>query len=329
MKGREFLKDSDKIESFNKFEKTKYNFLSEIDSIGLNTKKTYWKVLNGIEYVEIANDKNIYELTQNEIEDMIKNLPTVSRSVKKATLSAVSKYFDWAVQSGFIEENVCEAINLKEALAFNKTLVKDTYQSLDKFYEMLDTLEDVSDIDKMALTMLRYDIPIKNCGSVKWEDVNVEDKIVTVLNEKNNILNLPIDDRFIERVKRAKNCTINRLNNNIFYNDNGYILKMNSNSNAAIMVGNTVYGKIKSINSKNKTNISKIALFKARKVDLLLDAYNRNKEVTKEDIWNTVELLDGYCSEDKCWNVKTYFESVTDIKTVTEKQLKKRATNKG
>lgn len=177
--------------------KNKYDWLVN-SNYSINSKKSFWSLFQSyVKLYENAKQKDIFNFTSEEIKNLINSNNILSASVKKTLHSCIKKYIDYAIDNNLTnnKENPCKKVNIKEIIDFNKKSVKEQYQPLNDFYRWLDTLY-ASDIDKMAIIMLRYGINLKDIGKVTWESVNKDKKIITVIKQNNNgvtVLSIPID----------------------------------------------------------------------------------------------------------------------------------------
>lgn len=192
-----FLRKCDKIKLFTEYEKNKYDWLVN-SNYSINSKKSFWSLFQSyVKLYENAKQKDIFNFISEEIKNLINSNNILSASVKKTLHSCIKKYIDYAIDNNLTnnKENPCKKVNIKEIIDFNKKSVKEQYQPLNDFYRWLDTLY-ASDIDKMAIIMLRYGINLKDIGKVTWESVNKDKKIITVIKQNNNgvtVLSIPID----------------------------------------------------------------------------------------------------------------------------------------
>lgn len=279
----EFLNKGLTYNTLNEYQKHKADCLEETDKYPQYTKETYWIHLNSrVNTIEIENNKDLYEWDKQEIIELITNASTKSPRTK---LSVISMYIEWACERGLAYINPCDSIDIKELT------VKESYQTLEKFYDFLHKL-DCTDVDRAMITLLRYGVTVDNVGIIKWNDINEHDKILNIT-EKGNIMKLPIDDEFIMIINKAKLC-MNKTSRNkdIDYYDNGYIVKKTSNVKWQHANARSIYSIINNLSIKSGIDrINVRDLRNARVYDLLFEKEKENGIVTNNDIEKVLTLI--------------------------------------
>lgn len=332
--------DSLDIRQLNKYQINKRNWLMDSDKDNENTIIAYWKALenNNVNSLELARGRDLYTFSTPEIREIINYAPTVQKSSKVSLLSIISIYFQWANKRGLnpTGDNPCNQIKLSD-IKINKTAFDLSYLKLDDFYDLLNRL-DGTDIDKMVLVMARYGIEMKDMSHIKWEDVDRENKIIYV-EHMGRTLELPIDDRFIERVDKAKEDEGYEVTKGILmscgkkghkvkqlvyrpykmrYSDVGYIIKKNANARGMAVgemtLRNKVYGFTtrKTIDGEyiNRPNVGDYN--KSRLYDLLFEALEENGVIGYDaDLRRIIIMFEGVESEQMIQTLKQNFEILT------------------
>lgn len=312
-----FLDEKQAYETLDQRQKNKANWLEQ-SNYSVNTKRSYWIALENIKYLEEAKDKDLYQFTKKEIEDLIKSKPTTRIGTKMTLFSIISMYINYCCERGLNPVgNPCDRIITSELFETNSVILEHNYLTLDKFYPMIDSLE-ISDIDKMLLTLLRYGVNPNSIGTVKWENVNREDLILSVKGEKGTQLYLPIDEEFIKRVDLAKSCE--GYGDKVSFIDLGYIIKTTKNCNWDTIEPKDIHNKINNFCRANKVSrISPNDLRLARKFDLLFERLEINEEITTRDYREILLLLEGVETQNRVTGIKKLFEAISGVKTTIKR----------
>ena len=345
----EFLESLD-INKLNEYQMNKRNWLVESHYTAERTNITYWGALedNRINFLEKAKGKDLYDFSTPEIIETINYAPTIKMSSKLVLKTVITKYNQWALDRGYNPTgiNPCDGINNKD-LKVNMTAFEMSYIDLDHFYDTLKVVQ-ASDVDKMILVMARYGIKTKDMAYIRWEDVDREGKMV-ILSYKYKIpLFLPIDDRFIECVDKAKDEegykregkvaeTMNSKTKKIKYKkiekrvsteyeDYGYILKVSERAKGEGIVKentirNRVYemSKIKTIDNKDfkRPNVRDYNI--SRRYDLLFDILDMNGRITTNDLRTVLDIFEDDITSNKVNQLKTNFELISNVEVVIDR----------
>ena len=156
---------------------------------------------------------------------------------------------------------------------------------LDKFYKWLDGLS-ADDNMLLCLVLCRYGVAIKQIPFIKWNDLDIENKVLYVETES-TILELPVDDMFIYRVNRAKRCDETFLGKE--YKDIGYMIK---SLRAKPLSVSGVYSLILKISEESNINrIDVNFLNKSRQLDMIFEVVKKNGEIFTEEVGEIMEKL--------------------------------------
>jgi integrase len=315
----EFLDIDLKYDSLDEFQKNKADWLQEIKVYSDTTKRTYWLLLNGkVNPQEVIKGKDLYDWDKQEIMKLIKYTPTTKKATKIALYTAITRYMDWACEKGLnYVGNPCDTIDTSELFTINEVALKESYQTLQEFYDFILGL-DCTDVDRMMFTLLRYGVSVTDVGTVKWEDVDRENKVLNI-HKEDGIKQLPIDNMFILFVDKAKSCHTYVTNRNSKseedYLDFGYIVKPHASAIWQHMSDKEVYNKAGRISKTNKIlRISVPELNSNRKYDLLFDRLDKNGKITNYDIEEILLMFDGISSNQRSVSLKRDFEAISGIK---------------
>lgn len=282
------------------YEENKITWINDDENNGYlseRTKITYLGVMNThILDVEKMYNKDLRLFTSVEIQNLVKSAITNSVSTKRTIFAAINNYMVYCVLRGFISYNPCDVIDTTNLFKVNIKVHQKNYTTLDGFYEFLDNL-DGSVIDKMMFLMCRYGINVNEMGTIRWDDVDlVNGKRIKVM-RKDQVIWLDIDDRFIDYVKRCKNCKekvvmaagrrregdLKNVSHKEYY-DYGYIIK-STVEGKEVVSPNSIYNSMAAICKINE--ISKIdvnLLSKARAYDYCLDLYAKKGILENKDL---------------------------------------------
>ena len=286
--------------AISEYEENKITWINDDENNGYlseRTKITYLGVMNiHILDVEKMYNKDLRLFTSVEIQNLVKSAITNSVSTKRTIFAAINNYMVYCVLRGFISYNPCDVIDTTNLFKVNIKVHQKNYTTLDGFYEFLDNL-DGSVIDKMMFLMCRYGINVNEMGTIRWDDIDlVNGKRIKVM-RKDQVIWLDIDDRFIDYVKRCKNCKEKVVmaagrrregdSKNVShkeYYDYGYIIK-STVEGKEVVSPNSIYNSMAAICKINE--ISKIdvnLLSKARAYDYCLDLYAKKGILENKDL---------------------------------------------
>lgn len=309
MKFEDLIKNEENKYLLNKIEWLKESNLSD------KTKITYYRLFQtNVLPVEEVYKKDVSKFSTYEVENLIKGIVTTVEQTKRSSFSAVSSYLGWCVENDIISYNPCDNIaNARDLYRVNTNVVKEKYNTLNEFYNWLDSLS-IDDNMKLVLVMCRYGVPIKEISNVKWDDLDREDKelYVTI---KDKLLQLPVDNEFIDRVDKAQRCDETFLGKE--YKDIGYMiksLKPNKLSTSGI------YSLV--LKASEESNIDRIDvgyLYKNRKIDLIMELLRSKSELFTEDLEWVLGVLGLSNSPTQCTILSRELSEVFGIEVKTHR----------
>ena len=312
-----FLDDID-LNELDEYQKRKYDWLLNTGK-SYNTIKAYWTQLNTkVHDIEVAKGKDLYQFTDEEIKNLIKNYSTLYILSKWNFYTIVNMYIQWTVDIGLnYVGNPCDRINTSELIVINETALEETYQELDVFYNNILELE-CSDIDKMLMVLLRYNVKLNKVADVKWDDIDKENMCVNTLSKKGELLQLPIDNMFLMFADKAKNCNEyipieSEYNHSYEYVDEGFVVKRTTREDSV-----NAYFRLQAISKRNKIKpISCKKLNDNRLYDLIGSAIdNKTRTVSLKDFKKCVDIMNGKLSPGRYTIIKKTVEHIFNIKVV-------------
>ena len=309
MKFEDLIKNEENKYLLNKIEWLEESNLSD------KTKITYYRLFQAnVLPVEEAYKKDVSKFSTYEVENLIKGIVTNVTQTKRSSFSAVSSYLGWCVENDIISYNPCDNIaDVRELYRVNTNVVKEKYNTLNEFYNWLDSLS-IDDNMKLVLVMCRYGVPIKEISNVKWDDLDRENKelYVTI---KDRLLQLVVDNEFISRVDKAKRCDETFLGKE--YKDIGYMIK-SLKPNKLSTSG--VYSLV--LKASEESNIDRIDvgyLYKNRKIDLVMELLRSKSELFTEDLEWVLGVLGLSNSPTQCTILSRELSEVFGIEVKTHR----------
>lgn len=309
MKFEDLIKDEDNRYLINKIDWLEHSNLSD------KTKITYYRLFQAnVLPVEEAYKKDVSKFSTYEIENLIRGILTNVEQTKRSTFSAISSYLGWCVENDIISYNPCDNIaDARDLYRVNTNVVKEKYNTLNEFYNWLDSLS-IDDNMKLVLVMCRYGVPIKEISSVRWDDLDKENKelYVTI---KDKLLQLPVDSEFVNRVDKALRCDETFLGKE--YKDIGYMIK-SLKPNKLSTSG--VYSLV--LKASEESNIDRIDvgyLYKNRKIDLIMELLRSKSELFTEDLEWVLGVLGLSNSPTQCTILSRELSEVFGIEVKTHR----------
>lgn len=268
---------------FNEYQENKIDWLNDDENNGYiaeKTKITYWRLLEVHAHsLEIANNKDLRRFTSVEIESLVKSAITNSGATKRGIFAAINNYMIYNIERGFISYNPCDSILTTDLFEVNNKALKEQYMPLDEFYEYVDILS-ADDVEKMVYVLIRYGVPVSDVPNVKWEDLNVEEMILTTTVKK-KVVSLPVDEEFIRRVELCKVCSD--------YEDGDYMIKTVDGRLSSV---SRIYGIIDRVSKASEIARPDMGmLFKNRRYDLALEIYEDEGQIESNDLKEILDIL--------------------------------------
>lgn len=327
---------ADIIRSYDKYQLNKIQMLNEKYK-NKKTQITYFTIYQtNIHYLETEKGKDLMQFSTEELELLLNSLVLSYNTVKQNILSFMKMYFMWGISYGYVEKNPCTDIKINKVKENNKMFLEDKVYGKSKFYEIIKEMEKNTKIPNIIpLVLARYGIIGMNLDkmiNLKWEDVDMKKKIVFIKDEKGNLIcDLPVDNKFIEYIKKAKlySETPSKEGKNLVrYDDYGYVLKKRYKEGEVDEDGKTVkYATVfnrvniacKSINIK-RISLKKLLL--SRQLEILLEM-RRHGRLHQSDFEYVVTLFsfnEDISLSNKAFQLKKRWIDLTDDKVVTQRK---------
>lgn len=321
-------------------------FIEEQKDIKDITKQIYFDgLIHHVLPYEMNKGKDLYEFTTEEIREIIRNLPVLKERNIRTLFSAINKYETWATSRGLCPlGNPCESIDIKELMNLDKDTKESIYIKLNDFWDTINRYHNEFNIGYqhlIILVMYRYGVQSNWINTVRFEDINYEDKIIRIYKTKERkeiLTELPIDDRFLNAIEECKKDKgeYYALKKSMVYRDyvnNGYIIMSTnkvindviaSESSTKIVPITTIYTRYNNIFKITQDVRYRIKdLTNSRRIDMLININERNRRVTTYDIEDVIKLYSGKkASYTSIFNLKDDFINVTGIEVVNKIKAK-------
>lgn len=163
-----------------------------------STKKTYWGLyLNYIADLENKYEKDLGDFSQSIIDEYLQVIQYKSRQTINQVNAFINKYLKWYSEYYNVEQK-------KFNFLFEKQK-EDWYLSKKDFFKMCNKMIENEELGLhciIPLIFARYGILGKEAiymRNVKWNDIDYENKTVTIHDTNNNIIsNISIDEEFLD-----------------------------------------------------------------------------------------------------------------------------------
>lgn len=335
----ENLQQKDKIlNTYDKFQKNKLEYINEMYN-EKSTQTSNWILYErNIHFDEVNKNKDLLHYTPEEIENLVASKVAYSEQTKNNLLVFIYKYMEWNISRGEIVINPCNSINRAELKKGSLKVIRKKLLALNEFWGLIEQMDKITDMSNyMPLILARYGITGKELNSMiylKWEDIvpyNGEYKVIIYDENRNILAELPVDDKFINIIKRfkkhdyivySKKDSSDRKGLNLI--DYGYVLKKTSSSDGETETYNTIFGKVtRCCSALGVKRISFNDMVKSRKMDVLL-AIRLERKINGYDITNINNM---YSLDNNSVNGDTKLKKLYEDLT-KDKVLRKNDKNK-
>lgn len=230
------LDENEKIELLKGYDKFQLNKLLMLNEKYENkrTKLTYFIVYQThIHDIEVNKEKDLMYFTTKEIDELLDSIIYTYDTTRQNLLSFIRIYCNWSIEKGLIKINPCDKLNTDKCKKNNKEFLEDTIYGKNDFYNMLEEMEKKTKLPNLIpLLLARYGIigdNLEKMINLKWKDIDEKSKLVFIRDKRGKVIcDLPVDDKFIEYIHKAKAYTESPKvdgKNIIRYSDYGYVLK--------------------------------------------------------------------------------------------------------
>ena len=278
-----------------------------------NTKKLYWNLyLLYISDLELKYDRDLYNLSQQEIKYFIDSIKEKSKNTIDQTNSFINRYLEWYCTYYNAEEKSFKLYSKKQKVSDNLWYIskKDFFKICNK---MLANNTLITNI--IPLIFARYGILGREAifmKNIKWNDIDYNNKVVLIRDIKSNIIsNIPVDEDFFNWIyilKQYEKCLYK--NKKV---KNNFIIKSQIEKEEIInyaSLNSKVYMDFKSINMKR---IALTNLLNSAITDYLYGIYKNRKLKNNQELFQ--DILTFYPKENisltKLNNIKKLYMDIT------------------
>lgn len=323
------------LNSYDDFQKNKLIMLNEKYE-NKRTKLTYFtNYQTNIHQIEEKNKKDLMNFKTKEIEKMVNSFDTYD-TIRQNILAFIRLYCKWAKDKGLIKNNPCDKLNTQKAKKNDSLFLEDKILGKTDFYNMLEEMENNTKLPNLIpLLLARYGIVGDNLEkmiNLKWEDIDEENKIVFIKdNEGKYICDLPVDDKFIEYINKARLYTESPKGdgkNLVRYSDYGYVLKKAYNekdikNEEKTVKYATVFNRVNdSCRAIGIKRISFKRLLLSRQIEILLEIrrYGRLEQRDFEYVINLFNFGSNDPVTNKAFQLKKRWIDLTGDEVITQRK---------
>jgi hypothetical protein len=253
------------------------------------TKKAYWnQYLLYIADLELKFKKDLYNFSNEEIKEYIKAINEKSQNTIRTTNSFISKYMIWYSNYYSTSKKTFD-LSIQKQKEFS-------YISKKKFFKMCDKMLEIKDLDLATITPLifaRYGILGKEAiymRSVKWENIDANNKKVIIYDNENNIISqIPIDDEFLKWVN-----ILSQYEKALYKGQkvkNPYIIKSQIKTEEIINYASLNTKALRAFNSVKMSRIAFTTLVNCAIIDYLYSVYKDKKLENNEEFYKQISIF--------------------------------------
>lgn len=298
------LKDLEKKE-LNKFELNKLAFVNEYYS-NEGTQVNSFRILRLFNKEELAKGRDLYELNEEEIKELITSLPSTSKRTIQSLSCVFDKYHNWAIEKGLNVTNInpMNNINVTEDLliGLQKKTLKKKFLTKSEMYESIDEyLKNETSVYQCAsiVPLLFHGIAGEGfceIRNLKPEDVNFDTNIITIKGSEST-REVWVDDKCLALIEEACNETYRlradgKIDN---YNPSDYIFKNSKLGNTDPIKRQRVFERVKEVLGGVVTPMS---LLKSGQMEMLKRMLKEKGTLTNDDYKLVTKL---YNKEESSW----------------------------
>lgn len=318
-----------KNSNLSEYDVAKLEFLNERYG-NRNTKQHYYYLyLAHIKEEELYLQRDLCEFSVYEIVDVMESV-IGSMATRNNTLSFITKYLDYCVDRGIIENNVLEDSNFKH---LTSNLVDRSNEQMENNYIHFKELKDellwleqddennIGDMDIMIALLLRNGISSKEIVGLKNQDFDFEKNTVTIKGER-GIRRVKLDDTTMEWVKRSKeNDGVIPNTRFILKSLDDHIIKLSGDTYNEEQALASIRRRLAKFKQVGFRPLNENTLITSKKIDLLDGIAKKNGILTTND-FKKVQVYFGN-SEASYFKLKTEYELVRGIANIDKSTIRK------
>ena len=292
-----------------------------------DTKKTIWSLYkNKVLYIEKLKDKYLYEMnTPEEIKDIVSSMPTTSQLNKRKLFDFINSYLTYCLDMlHLINFNSCDSLDVDEICKVSEKALINKLVSKDKLWDIVEVAKDSIESNCIVPSVLaRYGIYGKEGNEIlnlRWQDINRDDKTVTITDEEGNeVRKAYIDDeRFYDFMQFAKDQVyVNFTRNTELIQIDDYVIKEGNMRIKDVQRNqmNLLNKNQKMFRALDRKSISFKTMLDSYYIERLLEIRKDRKLIT-EDILNILRESNpgigqgSYMAIMKLWNGINAFDPI-------------------
>lgn len=310
-----------KLNRVTEYERMKNVYLNEIYQNN-DSKMTIWSLYHkNVLYFEKNLNKDLSKFDILELDSLISSVPSSSINIKANLFSFCNQYLEWCVNKRIISINNMSALDRDVYIMISQKLASSKLISYEQFWKLINYMLTKTDIQNVVPIVLSYYCingkEMNWLRNLRWQDIDEENKVVTIMEDDKVVAVIPIDDNFISFCRASEEDVVF----DDTYITTDLILKPTKSGIGDIVAENTLYVRIyQAFTEANVKRLKLNNLAKSRKIALLLEI-RKERYLTNGDFQMICELFNPNASIGAYDNLTKYYINATN-----DKVLKKRAT---
>lgn len=305
------------VETLDTYQLAKLEFIDYMYT-NENTMFSMWGIYNNyVHPQELILQKDAMFFDNTDIENIVYAKFNNRQITRNAIITFISKYQEWGIEvRGDIKQNATKLINRTEVIRNKSKILRNKLFSLEELYSLLRKIKKNNSIDNtIPLLLSRYGICGKECKniiSLTWGNINWDDKIIEIIDEKTGeIRSYEVDDEFLRYMLliRPEN-----------YENSQLVLSTNNDSS---YTSAGILNKVSQMCLELEINrISFRDMIQSRKIDYLLTIrkYRKLSLYDVEKVYNKFSEGKGYSGMNA---LRLFYEDLTGDKILFKKEVSK------
>lgn len=284
--GKDYNTEDEKqkiLESYDKYQIAKLRYINS-QNVNYKTMSDYWSRYTRFHIAEKVHGKDLKDFTKEDIENTLRKWTNIKKISLVNIIPFGKRYCEYCISQGEIESNPFNEIKID--IVENIDYYKAKIIGMNEFYYMCnEILSNKDSIYVKQLLLARYGILGKKAKfmlNLRYSDIDINNKIVNIINYDGKKFIVPIDNRFIELLKE-----LNReADKNILESDK-YVLTNTYNIAKYNTINTRVNTALKSI---EQDRISFNKLLFTRQFEFLLNK-RKERKLTRRDVMEAMGLF--------------------------------------
>ena len=325
------------LKAYDKYQLSKLKMLNDRYPNKI-TKITYFTIYQkNLHQAEEIKGKDLMNFIDKEIETLIESLTYAYDTTRQNLVTFVNLYCKWAVEEGLIKKNPCAKIDREKIKINSKVFMSNKIYGKKDFWSVVEEMEESTKLPNvMPLILGRYGITgkeLKMMINLKWDDIDEVNKVVHL-----NTVQLPIDDKFIEYIQKAKRYFESSRDggkNTVRYCNFGYVLKKALNENnekeeEKTIKYATIFNRVnEACSSIDIPRISFKRLALTRQIEILLEMRKYGR-LQQKDFEYIIKLFDYGQNEplvNRAFQLKKRWIELTGDLVITQRKSTRNLSN--